>query len=128
MLLNTLDISLEKPEYSGLVVELKTTIDPYEKNWKESLKKDQADLKVAYPPRAIFNTFKGTLQNLASTQWHKITIPSIITSQVKKQGNMPHKQELYQLIKTVPQMADMIELADKDFKSNYKYVWIFKEK
>lgn len=31
-----------------------------------------------------------------------------------KQGNMPHNQEVNQLTETVPQMKDMIELADND--------------
>ena len=52
MLLNTHGISLEKPEVSGFIVELKAAIDPYEK-WKGKPQKDQADLQAVSPGRVV---------------------------------------------------------------------------
>lgn len=46
---------------------------------------------------------------------------------VKKQKHMFHNQKNNHLLETCPQIIDMIELSDKDFKSYYKYVQGYKK-
>lgn len=55
---------------------------------------------------------------------YNIQHPIKITKHVKKRENETHNQKKNQLIGTEPKVTDMIELAEKGFKSNILNIFI----